>query len=421
MLLQSCNKLNISDNLYDSILNYWNTGTRPVLSTNALRKFITLANKYVFNNNKLYMDIKSKTLNTRSKQLELIPPRDRDNKLQQLYDDPLTMHNGRDSLYYKVISRYLNISRNYVFDWLKKQERYQIHVLKPREKWLRPEEVKNIGEKLMIDLIDLSGISGYNDQHKWVITAIDVFSKRAWARSMTQKTMDRVVVKLRVILRDYLNITGKYPDVIASDNGVEFKNTEVRDFLAPLGIEQFFGMTYLPQQQGNIERFNRTIKNQIFSYISKRKLANLPFAARYKDVLQKLVSNYNNSYHSSIKDTPANIHNGNRINQKQIDLVDKRIENFAKDNIIEHNINIHDHVRLHILTKGINRRKKRFAKMYHPQWSIEIYEVIRRINLNDPLKKTKYKVKMIRNLQGNIVNIDIPSTYYGHDLQVINN
>jgi hypothetical protein len=367
------------------------------------------------------MNIKSKTLNTRSKKLELIAPRDRDTKLQQLYDDTNTMHNGRDSLYYQVISRYLNIPKSYVFDWLQGQERYQLHVLKPREKWLRPEDNKSIGSKLMIDLIDLSGIAGFNDQHKWILTAIDCFSKFGWARSMTQKTKEKNVEALTDILNDFHNKMGFYPDVVASDHGTEFKNNPVRDLLASLNIQQFFGMTYLPQQQGQIERFNRTIKNQIFAYISKRKLQNLPRAERYKDILQNLINNYNNSYHSTIKDKPINIFKPNRANQKQIVLVDKHIDDFAKNNIIEHDINLHDHVRLHILTKGINRKKKKFSKMYIPQWSLEKYEVIRRIGLNDPQKKTKYQVKMIRDAQGNQVNDIISKTYYAHDLQVIPN
>jgi hypothetical protein len=59
--------------------------------------------------------------------------------------------------------------------------------------------------------------------------------------------------------------------------------------------------------------------------------------------------------------------------------------------------------------------------MYIPQWSLEKYEVIRRIGLNDPQKKTKYQVKMIRDAQGNQVNDIISKTYYAHDLQVIPN
>lgn len=45
MLLQSVNKFNISDNLYDRIFTLHNTGVRPVLPYNTLRRFITLANK----------------------------------------------------------------------------------------------------------------------------------------------------------------------------------------------------------------------------------------------------------------------------------------------------------------------------------------------------------------------------------------
>ena len=139
-----------------------------------------------------------------------------------------------------------------------------------------------------------------------------------------------------------------------------------------------------------------------------------------------MVQNYNNSRHETIQNVPSIIHNPNRLNEKQINLVDKRIENFAKNSKELHLIDIHQKVRLHILTRSANRRDKLFAKKYHPQWSAEIYEVVRRLHINNPLKRTKYKVKMIKNKDGNDVNIEFNKRsspegkfYYRRDLQVI--
>jgi transposase InsO family protein len=46
---------------------------------------------------------------------------------------------------------------------------------------------------------------------------------------------------------------------IRSDNGIEFKNTQVDNFLDEEGIKHEFSTTYTPQQNRVIERKNRTL------------------------------------------------------------------------------------------------------------------------------------------------------------------
>ena len=44
-----------------------------------------------------------------------------------------------------------------------------------------------------------------------------------------------------------------------SDNGTEFKNTQVEEFLNEEGIKHEFSAPYIPQQNGVVERKNRTL------------------------------------------------------------------------------------------------------------------------------------------------------------------
>ena len=46
---------------------------------------------------------------------------------------------------------------------------------------------------------------------------------------------------------------------IRSDNGTEFKNTSLDTYLHILGITHEFSAPYTPQQNGNVERKNRTL------------------------------------------------------------------------------------------------------------------------------------------------------------------
>ena len=46
---------------------------------------------------------------------------------------------------------------------------------------------------------------------------------------------------------------------IRSDNGIEFKNTHIEDFLDDYGFTHEFSAAYTPQQNGVVERKNRTL------------------------------------------------------------------------------------------------------------------------------------------------------------------
>ena len=46
---------------------------------------------------------------------------------------------------------------------------------------------------------------------------------------------------------------------IHSDNGTKFKNTHFKTFCASLGLEHQFSSPYVPQQNGVVERKNRTL------------------------------------------------------------------------------------------------------------------------------------------------------------------
>ena len=57
--------------------------------------------------------------------------------------------------------------------------------------------------------------------------------------------------------------TGNAVKVVRSDRGTEFLNAELQIFLAKNGIQQQTSAPYTPQQNGNAERYNRTILEQV--------------------------------------------------------------------------------------------------------------------------------------------------------------
>jgi len=81
----------------------------------------------------------------------------------------------------------------------------------------------------------------------------------------------------------------------------------MKELLDNLRIKHITSLPYKPSSNGQVERFNRTIKGMIKQYMAASNLH------RYLDVLPKIVETYNNTYHTTIKSTPAEVWAGDHI------------------------------------------------------------------------------------------------------------
>jgi transposase InsO family protein len=87
---------------------------------------------------------------------------------------------------------------------------------------------------------------------------VDDYSRFTWVfflqdKSQTQET-------LKGFLRRAQNEFGLRIKKIRSDNGTEFKNSQIKGFLEDEGIKHEFSSPYTPQQNGVVERKNRTCR-----------------------------------------------------------------------------------------------------------------------------------------------------------------
>jgi hypothetical protein len=121
------------------------------------------------------------------------------------------------------------------------------------------------------------------------MSALDVSNTLDDARVFTR--IDQVKVKHRPRL--------------LSDNGPCYIAGELSDYLAGHGMTHTRGRPYHPQTQGKIERWHRSMKNQIL-------LENYYLPGELRAALQKFVDYYNHErYHESLKNlTPPAVQKG---------------------------------------------------------------------------------------------------------------
>ena len=144
------------------------------------------------------------------------------------------------------------------------------------------------GDLIQGDLFFVNKLAEYNDNTNYVLSLICVHSKYAYLEPMITKNAEETKNKLAMIIERM----PQKPNIMAFDQGTEFKNNEVLSFLERSNIDVFFAMG--EHKCGVIEKFQRTIQKSIYTHLVEGE------TFRFIDVLQDLVNNYNNTIHSSI-------------------------------------------------------------------------------------------------------------------------
>jgi transposase InsO family protein len=92
---------------------------------------------------------------------------------------------------------------------------------------------------------------------KYGLVIVDDFSRFTWVFFFSDKGETQEVLKK--FMRRAQNEFELKIKKVRSDNGTEFKNTGVEEFLSEEGIKHEFSVPYSPQQNGVVERKNQTL------------------------------------------------------------------------------------------------------------------------------------------------------------------
>jgi transposase InsO family protein len=93
--------------------------------------------------------------------------------------------------------------------------------------------------------------------NKYALVIVDDYSRSTWVFFLQDKSETQEVLK-KFVRRAQNEFDAKVKK-IRSDNGTEFNNTQVEDFLDEKGINHEFLAPYTPQQNGVVERKNQTL------------------------------------------------------------------------------------------------------------------------------------------------------------------
>ena len=149
--------------------------------------------------------------------------------------------------------------------------RHNMSKLRPAQKRCKRMIIKeHKGDLIHFDCYHLPrGLVKDTDKKLYLIGGIDDASRIVWAELMEDITSLSAMFGGMQILRILGDRYGVVPKVVMTDNGSEFKNTTqprthpFERLLLMLGIEHIYTKPYQPQPNGKIERFWRTLYEDI--------------------------------------------------------------------------------------------------------------------------------------------------------------
>ena len=187
-----------------------------------------------------------------------------------------------------------------------------------------------------VDLADMQSLSRKNKGIKYLLCAMDLYSKYAFVVPLKDKKGISIVNAFNKIIKQ----SNRKPNKIWVDQGGEFYNV-FKKWLSDNDIIMY--STYNKGKSVVAERFIRTLKNKLYKHMMG--------AGKnvYYDVLDDVVNKYNNTKHSTIK-------------MKPIDVKNNKIVYINEHNEKDSRFKLGDRVR-------ISKFKSIFAKGYTPNWS----------------------------------------------------
>ena len=145
-------------------------------------------------------------------------------------------------------------------------------------------------------LADMQPLSRDNKGHKFIMTVIDNFSKRAWAIPIKNKSGKEMLATFQQVFKE---AHGRKHALVQTHAGNVFLNKDLHEFTKREWVDHFLSNSDL--NAAVVKRFKWTLKSRIKTYFTAHK------TRHYIDIILKIVHAYNNTYHRSIGLAPNQV------------------------------------------------------------------------------------------------------------------
>ena len=282
-------------------------------------------------------------------------------RIRKLFSDPNFGLIGRAAFQKKLRTKGIFISSKELNEILDTVDSSQLF-LRPKKQEYNAITETDVGDGYQADLLSFESLGSRNKNFNWILSCVDIYSRRAWAIPVKTKSGTSVSGGLKTIFKDGI------PKRLTTDNGKEFLNSSVQALLKKHKIQHYLNEPGSHEILGIIERFNRTLRQRInrnFERIGK---------LRWIDDISSLVDNYNNTFHTGFKAIPMDVWNRKDDNNQKVKRYAMTLPSGTKVRLLN---------KSGIFDKGTNAK-----------WSSTIYEIVEREGF-------KYVAKNIKN--GNLL------------------
>ena len=239
----------------------------------------------------------------------------------------------------------------------------------------------HIDEIWCSDLVEMQQFSKWNKGYRYLLMVLDVFSKYGWIVPLKDKKGETVAEAFKKIFKE-----GRKPQYLWTDKGKEYYNKHVKELLDKNKITLY--STENEEKSSVCERWNRTIKSEMWKQFT------VQGNTMYLDMLPKILNQYNNTKHSSIKITP-------------IEASKKKNEGVVYFNLYGDMETLKQKPKFKIgdMVRISKYKRKVFDKGYTPNWSEEVFTVDK-IQYTNPIT---YKLKDLRgeDIQGSFYELEL--------------
>lgn len=242
--------------------------------------------------------------------------------------------------------------------------------------------LKGIDDLWQADLIDIKKFSQVNNGYKYILVVIDCFSKYAWAVAVKTKNQHEITHAFEEILG-----YNRVPVNLQTDLGKEFYNHVFQQLMKSKNINHY--STYSTKKASIVERLIRTLKAKIYK--------NFSLVGNYRWIgkpLDNAVKTYNETVHRTTKHKPSDVNSSNEHEVRKNILNGQNHSSSRKKKL-----KIGDCVR-------ISKFKSAFSKGFTPNWSTELFTIVK-------VKNTSPVTYQIEDSHKNI----ILGSFYEQELQ----